>query len=324
MFTETENTRVVMRPDARPTTLRMIGDVGCVLRASCIWNPFPLVGSEKGNISAIRLPDEDLHFGLGAAAFGQSPELAIQRLGESALIAGIPWWTPAEKPGVSYQEGKASEMLTPFFIAWDRLDTAWASLDFSSGISLIEWYEHILNHPGIRKSGAMAIEVLAQVPAKEIVDKYMCRAPLTQNNTLPRDRLITDPDLIDLYFVRNAICHAVPMDTVCTLVMVGVVVDPVVVASTWGDEVLRRGFYVTPGISSHANVIQHTHATVILDSWPVDVHASLSSIEEEFALIDHGLALGRHTFSVVHIENDTRLSQAMARIGIIEKIEIRP
>src|SRR6266487_3963356 len=101
MVNETENTRIVMRSDKTPTTLRVVGDVGSVLRASCIWEPATSGSPQRGNISTIRLPDARMRFGLGAVAFDPSPELAIQRLGECALIEGIPWWIPAERPSTS-------------------------------------------------------------------------------------------------------------------------------------------------------------------------------------------------------------------------------
>lgn len=321
-----ENTRIIMRTGNTPATLRMVGDVGYVLRALCAWKSATSAGSKAGNIAAISLPDRQMRFGLGAAAFGPSPEQAIQRLGECALIDGVSWWTPAEKSSTSRSEVGASEMLTPFLIAWDALDSAWAFLDSSSSLPLVKWYEHILEHPGIRKTGAIAVEVVAQIPAGMIADKYMYRAPLAASNTLSKGQVITDPDLIDVYFSRNTIRRAVPPDTLCTLLMVGVVIDPLVVTTTWGDGVRQRGFYATPGISSHANVIHHTHAAVVLDSRRFDGHLqdSSQSIEDKIALVAQELVAGTHEISVVHVESDTRLTQAVARIGIIENIEIKP
>lgn len=318
-----ESTRIMMRPGNRPTTLSILGDVGTILRASCVWKSPTSEGSQAGNIAAIGLPDERLRFGLGAAAFGQSPELAIQKLGECALIEGIPWWTSAEQPGTSQREEGTAEMLTPFLFAWDGLDSAWASLTSSCSLPLVEWYEQLMEHPAIRKTGAIAIEVVAQVPAEAIVDKYMCYAPLAQTNTLRAGQLITDLDLIDTYFLRDTIRHTVPLDTICTLVMVGIVVDPIVVAAKWGNNILERGFYVTPGIGSHANVIHHTHAAVILDSCSMytNHYNAATSIDTEISMTAQELTSVPHKVAVVHIENDTRLRQAIARIGIIETIK---
>lgn len=324
MVNKAEDTRIIIRTDSLPTTLRLVGDVGSVLRAECSWDLDISKSSKVGKISTIRLPHEGMRFGLGASAFGQYPVQAIQRLGESALIEGVPWWTSAEKPGISRREAGEGEMLTPFLVAWDTLDSGWALLDSSMHIPLIEWYEQLLRHPGIGKTGALAIEVVSQIPAEEIIDKYMCRAPLAYNNKLRKGQTIVDPDLIDKYFLRNTVCREVPPDTICTLVMVGVVVEPVFVAARWGDDVLRRGFYATPGVSSHAGVIHHTHAAVILDPYLMPDHLESSSqpIDDAIALTSQELTLGSHHVSLVHIESDTRLSQAIARIGIIENIEI--
>ncbi|HJT55918.1 MAG TPA: hypothetical protein VJ761_05450 [Ktedonobacteraceae bacterium] len=317
------STRVIIRKDSIPTTLRIVGDVSSVLHASCFWESNNSSGSKIGKISAIRLPNERIRFGLGASAFGPYPTQAIQQLGECALIDGIPWWTTAEKPRVSRCEAEKSEMLTPFLVAWNTLDSAWAFLDSSTGFPLVKWYEQLFQHPVIRKTGVIAIQVIAQIPAGKIVDKYMSRAPLASTNKLHNNQTIVDPDLIDKYFVRNTIRNEVPPDTICTLVMVGIVIDPKAIAAAWGDDVLRRGFYNTPGITVEADVIQHTHAAVMLDSYPIPDHilGSSQSINDDIALITKEMASRTHQVSLVHIESDTFLSKAIARIGIIENVE---
>ncbi len=102
-------------------------------------------------------------------------------------------------------------------------------------------------------------------------------------------------------------------------------VDPAIVAATWGDDILRRSFYATPGISSSAKVIHHTHTVVVLGSSPIheELHEPLASIDDKVTLITQGLAAERQRVYAVHIESDTRLSRAVARIGIIENIETR-
>lgn len=319
-----ENTRISLQGNAS-TTLSIIGDVGSILRAACRWQPASPASAQPGSVSRINVREQGIRFGLGAAAFGSFPEQAVQLLGESAVIDNLSWWTPAAKPSISRCEDEQTEMLTPFLIGWDILDSASASLDSSEDLPLIRWYEQLMNHPSLRKTGAIAVEVVARIPARNIVDKYMCSAPLARNAALREGQLITDPDLIDSYFLRNSVRAAVPPETVCTLVMVGVVVDPIVVAARWGGEILQRGFYTTPGIVSQATVIQHTHAAVILDSGPLDTYAcrSVQSIEYEMAQVTQNLASGMQNVSLVHIENDTRLSQAVARIGVIESIEIK-
>lgn len=207
MINQVEGTCIVIHPDTAPTTLRVIGDVRVVLRASCSWKLSPSAGAEAGSIAAIRLPDGCMRFGLGAAAFGPFPELAVQRLGECVLLEGVPWWTPAERMSASRREDKGAELLTPFLIEWDTMNSAWGWLDSASTLSLLKWYEGLLSHPVIGRTGAIAVEIVAQIPAGMIVDKYMCRAPLAHNNTLARGQLITDPDLIDVYFLRNAVWH---------------------------------------------------------------------------------------------------------------------
>ncbi len=317
------NTRMITLSNI-PTTLMLFGDVGAVLHAECSWKPASPAFSQTGNVALIKLQEQRIRFGLGAAAFGPSPEHAIQRLGECGVVDSIPWWTPAEKPSTSRCEMGEAEMLTPFLIAWDTLDSALALLDSPMDLPLVKWYEQILEHPSIRKTGAIAVEVVARIPAGIIVDKYMYRAPLAQTNELHKGQMITDPDLIDAYFLRNSVRGSVSLDTVCTVVMVGVVIDPIVVAATWGDDVLRRGFYATPGIIAQANVIHHTHAAVIFDSSLMDgnSHNPLRSIDDDMALAARELASGTRKVSLVHIESDTRLHRAAARIGIIENIEL--
>jgi hypothetical protein len=319
-----EDTRITLQRNA-PTTLSIIGDVGSILRATCRWQSSGPASAQTGNISRINLREQRIHFGLGAAAFGSPPEQAVQRLGESAIIDSLPWWTPAEKPSTSRCEDGQAKMLTPFLIGWDILESASASLDSSEDLPLIMWYEQLLHHAALRKTGAIAVEVVARIPARNIVDKYIYCAPLAQSTTLRGGQLITDPDLIDAYFLRNSVRYLVPPDTVCLLVMVGVVVDPVAVAAHWGGDILQRGFYTTPGIVSQATVIHHTHAAVILDPDPVDHHlcSSAQSIEHETVQATQELASGTHKVSLVHIESDTRLRRAVARIGVIENIEIK-
>lgn len=318
-----ENTRIILQGNAS-TTLSIIGDVGSILRAACRWQPTSPASAQLGTISRVNLREQGIHFGLGAAAFGSSPEQAVKLLGEYAVIDNVSWWTPAEKPSTSRCEDGQAEMLTPFLIGWDILDSASAFLDSPEDLPLIVWYEQLMNHSSLRRTGAIAVEVVARVPARNIVDKYMCCAPLAQNAALREGQLITDPDLIDSYFLRNSVSTLVPPDTACILIMVGVVVDPVVVAAHWGGDILQRGFYTTPGIISRAAVIHHTHAAAVLDSSPTDLyaHSSAQSIGDETIRITQKLASGIHRVSLVHIESDTRLSQAVARIGVIEKIEI--
>jgi hypothetical protein len=258
------------------------------------------------------------------AAFGYPPEQAIQRLGECALIEGIPWWTPAQRPSRSRQEAGHSALLTPFLVTCNTLDSAWAALDSVSGLSLVRWYEHIFEHPQVRSAGAIAVEVVAEIPAGMILDRYMYRSPLAQSSTLSAGQIIVDARLMDEYFLRNSIRRTVPAETLCTLVMVGVVLDPTHIARTWGEELLQRAFYTVDGMPSDTRVLHHTHATVILDSFLSggQLRFSHHSFEQRMDLVAQRLASRPQNVSVVHIESDLRLNQALARIGIIDDIEI--
>jgi hypothetical protein len=280
--------------------------------------------SSKGNIDTVRLPANDLRFGIGVAAFGHPPEQAIEHLGECALIEGIPWWTPAQKPSRSRQEVGNATLFTPFLVTCNALASAWAVLDAVSGLSLLGWYERIFDHPRVRSAGAIAVEIVAQLPAGMILDRYMCRSPLAGRSTLSAGQTIVDVTLLDEYFLRNSIRRALPPDTLCTLVMVGIVLDPVIVARTWGEELLHRAFYTVDGRPSDARVIHHTHASVILDSLPASGQLRLShhSFEKRMDLVAQQLASQPQHVSVVHIESDLRLNQALARIGIIDDVEI--
>src|SRR5947208_2297328 len=100
MIKKNLGTCFAIQPNPMPTTLYLIGDVRTVLYASCTLERSTSEGSQTGNTVTIKLPDERMRFGIGAAAFGPLPELAIQQLGECALIEGIPWWAPTKQPSV--------------------------------------------------------------------------------------------------------------------------------------------------------------------------------------------------------------------------------
>lgn len=287
-------TDLVVNPGGPGTTLRLVGDVGPVLRSECVWRPG--VATQTGDIVTVDPAAESLPFGLGAAAFGQPPEDAVQRLGEYVLIAAESWWAPAGATGGSVLEDPGEPMLTPFVIRWDLLESARATLTSAEPIRLVHWYDHVMRElvaRGACTTGVLAVELTTTGRAGRIVDKQLSRPPLQSNR--PDDRgLITDARHLDAYFRRNAVAHAYGVDTECTVIMVGVVVDPTIANSAWEPEIIRRSFYTTPGLTSSAKAIHHTHALAQAAGAPN---------------------------VVTHIENDTLITSAELRIGAVAAIE---
>jgi hypothetical protein len=308
-------THLQVHPGAAPTALRLAGGVGPVLESTCVWGDGPAADGGVGVIRAIDASRDRLPFGLGAAAFGDVPEQAVRWLGEYLLVDGASWWTPAADPSTSRYEAPTAAVLTPFLFRWDGMRTATASLESPTPVPLIYWYEYLLRElvaGGACPSGAIALKVVADVPARLIVDKQLSRAPLLAHR--PADgRLITDESHLDQYFVRNAAARA--YQAWCTVVMVGIAMDPASVVAMWGPEVIERGFYTTPGVSAAAEVIQHTHAlvTAALPGVPGRRHAG--------AGLD-GLLTGAVAAHATHIENDTMLYRAEAHIGAVSRIDL--
>jgi len=312
--------RIVMSPHGAATTLQIIGDIRHVLRSACADRPSRAAYSDVGMIYALPQPCGTTHFALGGGAFGDPASLALQQLGEYALIEGRPWWTPARVPTDSRREAAGARMLTPFLIQWDRVGSAWASLNAAAPTSLLDWYDELLHDPHLDRTGAIAVEIFARTFASLIVDKHLRRAPLIRMDRVDSDHLITDPDLIDIYFQRNAVQRSLSADTVCDVVMVGVALDPDRLARAPGD-VLRRGFYITPGVSVRARTIHHTHAVVLPGSrLPMEELIELGAPERELAAVADAMLAGARETYLVHLESDTRLSKAVARIGIIEEM----
>jgi hypothetical protein len=314
-------TRLQVHRDSPATTVTLAGGVGPVLQSTCVWTAGDAgaggVGAgDDGAIRAIDMSRDGLAFGLGAAAFGEPHDQAVQQLGEYVLVDGASWWTPATRPITSRYEAPGAPILTPFLFRWDRMSTATARLSSPSPVPLVYWYEHLLRvlvRDGVCPTGAIALKVVADVPAALIVEKQLARAPLREHR--PADeRLITDEAHLDDYFVRNTAARA--YHAWCTIVMVGIVVDPQLVAATWGPEFIERGFYTTPGISATAEAIHHTHALVT-----AQLPAGAAEQSRADAALD-GLLTGARSAQATHIENDTLLYQADARIGAVCAVEL--
>lgn len=332
MIGEREATRVTMRHPSMATTLHIIGSVEDVLRSTCSWNPG--APTDAGHIYEVAVPDGAMRFGLGAGAFGVPADDAVELLGECALLEGKPCWTPATPDATARAEPHNSSLLTPFLFEWDELDSVWAWRESTTGIALDQWYEYLLSYleeAGVCETGAIAIEIVAHVPAHQIVDKRLRRAPLVKNRPVD-GQLITHASHIDEFFLRNAVRAgmsklAVPLDTTCLVIMVGVAIHPAMVARRWGPDTiaLRRGFYATPGITSRAAAIHHTHALVVLNSWPTTTDQELLrrspevNVSEAAQLMTEW-AVKQDTMHLVHLENDTEVHRAIARIGIIRNI----
>lgn len=309
-------TRLDWSLDRPPTTLRLTGDVGPVLKSTCVWSPKG-IGGEPGAVRAVGIADDGLPFGLGAAAFGASPAQAVQQIGEYVLVDGRSWWTPAARPISSRYEPPGSPALTPFLFQWDDMTSAVARLESPSPIPLIRWYEHLLQQLtelGACRTGMIAVEIVADTPARLIVDKQLARAPLREHRP-PDKRLITDEAHLDEFFVLNGASRTYAGGSWCTVVMVGVAANPERAAATWGDDVIERAFYTMPGISKSATVIHHTHALVT-----AQLHPGVA--KERFTSATDVLATGAQMVQATHIENDTRLYKADARVGAIGEIQI--
>ncbi|HET8658549.1 MAG TPA: hypothetical protein VFM55_06080 [Micromonosporaceae bacterium] len=305
-------------PGRPPTTLWLTGDVGHILNSTCVWGP-GVTGGEPGAVRAVDLADDDLPFGLGAAAFGEPPARAVRQLGEYVLVDGRSWWTPAVRPVSSRYEPPGSPALTPFLFRWDAMASAVARLESAAPVPLACWYEHLmrrLTKLGACPTGMIAVEVVADIPARLIVDKQLARAPLREHR--PADeRLITDEAHLDEFFVRNGASGAYGGGVWCTVVMVGVAADPHRAAVTWGDDVLRRAFYTTPGVSESATLIHHTHALVTKRLHRAE---PTGAAVERFTGATDAIASGAHRVQATHIESDTQLYNAEARVGAIGEI----
>ncbi len=298
------------------TRLRLLGDVGPVLKSTCVWEP----GHSRaaGQIRAVDLAEKD-KFGLGAAAFGAPPEHAVRQMGECVLIEGKPWWTPAAMRTSSRSESAGLPLHTPFLLQWDEMASAVATMRSADALRLDQWYEYLLRRLaelGVGQTGAIAVQTMASMPARMITDKHLARAPLTENR--PRDhRLIVDERHLDTYFLRNAAVRAYGRDTWCVVIMLGVVIDPAAAAATWGQEFVQRGFYCTPGIARESGIIHHTHALVA--AWPSQEPADgrPADTAERISYVTAELAAGRPGSLATHIEDDTLLRHAQARIGVV-------
>lgn len=301
------------------TKLRLVGDVSPVLKSTCVWAPDgPRVA---GFIRAVEAQGK-AKFGLGAAAFGTPPERAVRHIGECVLIDGKPWWTPAALQTSSRCESPSLPLHTPFLFQWDSMTSAMATLRSADALRLDQWYEHLLRRLaelGVGKTGAIAVQTIASMPARMISDKHLTRAPLSENR--PRDRrLIIDPRHLDTYFLRNAAIRAYGRDTWCIVSMLGVAIDPAVAVAAFGPEFVQRGFYVTPGVARESAIIHHTHALVAV--WPSQElpGGRPADTAERIRYITDELAAWGPESLATHIENDTLLTHAQARIGMISAV----
>lgn len=317
-----EVTRLRTDPAGRPATLRLSGTVGPVLESTCVWAP----GQPGGGTGAIRAVDvaaDGLRFGLGAGAFGTPPEQAIQRLGEYVLVDGTSWWTPAATPTQSRPEPPGVPVLTPFLLRWDQMATAVATLRSGRPVPLARWYEYLiarLTGLGHCPAGTIVAEIIADMPASQITDKHLVRPPLRQNRP-PGPGLITDEAHLDEYFLRNAAARASGPGAWCTAIMAGVAVHPAAAAAAWGSEFVQHGFYITPGTASRAAVLQHTHGLVTAQlAEPSDGDDRLAGLAGLLAGLAAGWADGTRAVQAIHVESDTLLYRAEARIGVVGTI----
>ena len=314
------------------TTLSLVGDVSDVLQSNAKWQPS--LPSAPGYIHTLALPDAAIRFGLGAGAIGAPSDEAVEQIGECAILEGIPCWTPAFPGATSLVHAPHAELVTPFFFGWDIFDAGHAHLNAPMGVSVDTWYEQVLTQlerNGMGETGLMVVETIAEVPARLIVDKRLQVAPLAKNKP-PDAQLITSLRHVETYFVRNAARKGIqqlarPEETLCTVVMVGIAARPHIAAAVWKDDthLLSRGFYATPGIASRTNVLHHSHALVVFDQWPDntnlynDYGAQELSNEQMFSAAAHW-ATEQNLLCVVHIENDTTLQRAVARLGVVKSI----
>lgn len=298
------------------TRLRLFGDVSPVLTSTCEWAPDRVPAS--GMIRALEVQGK-AEFGLGAAAFGTPPEHAVRQMGECVLIEGRPWWTPAAMQTASRCESSGLPLHTPFLFQWDSMASAVATLRSADAVRVDQWYEYLLRRVaelGVGEVGAIAVQTVASMPARMISDKHLARAPLTENR--PRDhKLIVDEPHLDTYFLRNAAIRAYGRDAWCVVIMLGVAIDPTAAQAMWGSEFVRRGFYLTPGVAKESAIIHHTHALVA--AWPSQElpGGGLADTAERIRYITEELAAWGPESLATHIENDTLLSHAVARIGMI-------
>src|SRR5579884_2348748 len=234
-----------------PTVLRLVGEVGPVLQSTCAWTPED-PGAPAGNIRAIDFARDAPCSGLGAGAFGSPPERAVSRLGEFVMIGGTSWWTPAATPTRSRAEAAGAPILTPFLLQWEDTMSAVATLRSSTPVPLVHWYEYLLRritYPAACDTGIIVMRVIANMPARLIVDKHLARPPLQKFR--PRDgELIINKNHIGEYFRRNAVAQAYGDDAECTVIMVGVAAAPATGRAAMRREFARRSFYATPSTAS--------------------------------------------------------------------------
>lgn len=298
------------------TRLWLFGDVSPVLNSTCEWAPdrAPVAGM----IRALDVQGK-AEFGLGAAAFGTPPEHAVRQMGECVLIEGRPWWTPAAMRTASRCESSGLPLHTPFLFQWDSMTSAVATLRSADAVRLDQWYEHLMRRVaglGVGEVGAIAVQTIATMPARMISDKHLVRAPLTENR--PSDRkLIVDEQHLDTYFLRNAAIRAYGSDAWCVMIMLGVAIDPTAAEAAWGSDFIRRGFYLTPGVARESTIIHHTHALVAAWPSPEPPGGGLADTAERIKYITDELAACAPDSLATHIENDTLLSHAEARIGVV-------
>lgn len=306
------------------TTVQLAGSVAPVLQSTCVWAP-GLSSDVAGLIRTVDVSESGLPFGLGAGAFGAPPEQAVKQLGEYVLIEGSSWWTPAAERTSSRVEGPKTPLLTPFLFLWDHMMSATGELRSRSAVPLVHWYEYLLRRLvelGICSTGAIAVEVIADMPARLIVSKHLSRPPLRENQP-PDQRLITDGTHLDAYFLRNGVAYAHGDDTWCTAMMVGIALDPASAAATWGHEFVQRGFYLTPGVATTSPVIHHTHALVTAQLPAAQAPGEgQTGTAERLSRVNAEFAAGSRAVQAIHIESDTLLFHADVRVGVVGAIEM--
>lgn len=308
--------------DAAPAGLWLAGGVEPVLQSTCEWAPGGSSGA-TGVIRTVDLSTDGLRFGLGAGAFGTPPERAIQSLGEYLLVEGRSWWTPAAAPTLSRSEPPDSVLLTPFLLRWDHIRSAGATLRSPRPVPLARWYGYLLHRLaglGMCRTGIIAVEIVADVPAGLIADKHLIRAPLRELR--PRDgQLIIAEKHLDEYFLCDVVARAHGDDMWCTAVMAGVVAAPALMTAAWADEFLRRSFYVMPDAVGTSAVAHHTHALVMPRLPAAKAGGDQAGTHgERLRPVPLERASGTRPVQAVHIEDDTFLLHADARIGVVDAV----
>ncbi len=295
--------------------LELVGDVKTILYSRC----------DKASLRCL----SHVPFGLGGGATGPDNDWALQHLGEFITIGGIPIWMPSgleeHAPRI---EGRDSSIFTPFFIRWDGGIHASFYFESNLGASILQIYRLLFDEMEKLREGlyspTLAVVMLAEAKTKEIVDKAMILSP-TRQNAPANSKPIIDKINIDTYFRWNLARENQSPDQSQLLIVVGVGLDMQHPDSVGLDKLLKRAFYVTPGITTSAVQMLHNHAVAMGEitipfNELVEKCAS-GKINPSTAVSD---LLEKHSpdniLRMIHIENDTLIRRALVGVGIIDNV----